>query len=149
MEEVLISPCGMNCGVCSGYLAMKNNVKSKGIKAGYCSGCLPRSKGCSIHKSKGCEKLMKLRVRYCFECEEFPCSRIKPGDERYRKDFNLSPIENLNFIKENGIDKFFKKEEERWKCPVCGRVISCHNGICYSCGLEKLKMVNKNKQDDD
>ena len=29
------------------------------------------------------------------------------------------------------------------RCPECGETISCHNGICYSCGLEKLK--NKKK----
>ena len=30
MEEVLIAPCGMNCGFCSSYLAMKNDLKSTG-----------------------------------------------------------------------------------------------------------------------
>ncbi len=27
MEERLIAPCGMNCAVCSGYLAMQNDLK--------------------------------------------------------------------------------------------------------------------------
>jgi ABC-type ATPase with predicted acetyltransferase domain len=43
------------------------------------------------------------------------------------------------FIKEKGMAAFLKKEAEKWRCPECGGVISCHNGICYSCGLEKLK----------
>jgi hypothetical protein len=29
MEEKLIAPCGMNCGICSGYLALKHDIKSK------------------------------------------------------------------------------------------------------------------------
>lgn len=28
MNEELIAPCGMNCDVCAGYLAMKNDLKS-------------------------------------------------------------------------------------------------------------------------
>ena len=28
----LIAPCGMNCAICSGYLAYKNDVKNKGVR---------------------------------------------------------------------------------------------------------------------
>jgi predicted amidophosphoribosyltransferase len=53
-------------------------------------------------------------------------------------------IENLKYIKENGIRQFLDREKERWKCPACGGTISCHNGICFNCGLELLK--NKKKR---
>jgi hypothetical protein len=39
MEENLIAPCGMNCGLCVSYLAMKNDLKKKGFGKSYCSGC--------------------------------------------------------------------------------------------------------------
>jgi hypothetical protein len=29
MEEKLIAPCGMNCGVCVSYLAMKNDLNKQ------------------------------------------------------------------------------------------------------------------------
>ena len=51
----------------------------------------------------------------------------------------MSMIENLEYIKKQGIEPFLEKETEKWKCPECGAVICCHNGICFSCGLEKLK----------
>lgn len=35
MEEKLIAPCGMNCGVCASYLAMKNDLKNKGFGKKY------------------------------------------------------------------------------------------------------------------
>jgi hypothetical protein len=35
----LISPCGMNCSICVSYLAMKNQLKNKGVKMAYCQGC--------------------------------------------------------------------------------------------------------------
>lgn len=49
-------------------------------------------------------------------------------------------IENLENIKENGMKMFLEREAEKWRCPECGGVICCHNGICYNCGLEKLKL---------
>jgi len=51
----------------------------------------------------------------------------------------MSMIENLIFIKENGIESFLEKETEKWKCPECGELISCHNGVCMSCHPEELR----------
>jgi hypothetical protein len=48
-------------------------------------------------------------------------------------------IENLSYIKENGIKQFLEHERRRWECPECGGIISCHNGICFNCGLAFLK----------
>jgi len=48
-------------------------------------------------------------------------------------------IENLEFIKKNGTKKFLEKQEKEWKCGKCGDTVCCHNGICYNCGIEKLK----------
>jgi hypothetical protein len=45
----------------------------------------------------------------------------------------MSEIENLEFIRDKGIDEFIKKELKRWKCPTCGGVICVHNKKCYSC----------------
>ena len=55
----------------------------------------------------------------------------------------MSMIDNLKYIKENGIGLFLEKEEGNWKCAQCGGVICCHNGICFNCGLDRLK--NKKK----
>jgi len=52
-------------------------------------------------------------------------------------------VENLKTIKKKGISEFLKKEEEKWKCPECSGVICCHNGICFSCSLDKLKEKKK------
>ena len=50
----------------------------------------------------------------------------------------MSMIENLNLIKEHGLDRFLESQEKTWKCPNCGEMVCCHNGICFNCGLEKL-----------
>ncbi|MHB8104356.1 MAG: DUF3795 domain-containing protein, partial [Dehalococcoidales bacterium] len=56
METILVAPCGMNCGLCSAYLAMKNDLKKLGIQRSYCAGCRPRGKNCAFMK-KNCELL--------------------------------------------------------------------------------------------
>jgi ribosomal protein L32 len=142
-EADLIAPCGINCGVCGGYLAIKYNLASKGIPGG-CLGCIPRGRGCSLVKSGHCEKLMGMKIRFCYECEKFPCQANKRIDENYRKTHNISNIDNLKNIREHGIEKFLEKEKERWKCPKCGVVI-CNNGICFNCGLDKLKEFVANR----
>jgi hypothetical protein len=137
MEEILIAPCGMNCGVCSGYLAMKNDLKKKGFGKTYCTGCLPRGKNC--YYKRECNLIGKETLRFCYECANFPCRIIKTLDKRYRTFYHMSMIENLEFIKEHGIEKLLKKEEAKWQCSECGGVICCHNGLCYKCNLDKLR----------
>ena len=54
----LIAPCGMNCGLCVNYLAMKYDLKKQGFRKTYCSGCLPRGKNCTFMKNQ-CDLLGK------------------------------------------------------------------------------------------
>ncbi len=143
MEEVLIAPCGMNCAICSGYLASKNDLKSKGVKTPYCIGCRPRDKQCAFLR-KRCDLILYGKVKYCYECPDFPCRNLRHIDRRYRENYRMSMIENLDYIRDNGIGRFLKKEEEKWICPECGETICCHNGICFNCGLDKL--VNKKRR---
>jgi len=62
MEEKLIAPCGMNCGLCISFLAMKNELNKQGFKKKCCPGCLPRGKNCTFMKDH-CELLGKGLVR--------------------------------------------------------------------------------------
>jgi hypothetical protein len=138
----LVSPCGMNCALCSSYLALKNDVKSKGVRMPCCIGCRPRNKTCAFLK-KHCSKLLNGEVTFCFECGSFPCDRLKTIDNRYKTRYRMSMIDNLNFIKANGVEEFLNKQAEFWKCSGCGGLICCHNGICYNCGIDNLKIKKR------
>lgn len=142
MNQELIAPCGMNCNLCSGYLAMKNDIRSKGVRMTYCSGCRPRDKKCAFLK-KHCDLIGSGKLEYCYECDDFPCRRLVHIDMRYRENYRMSLIENLEFIRDEGIAKLLEKETQLWKCPDCGETLCCHNGICFNCGLDALK--NKKK----
>jgi len=101
-----------------------------------CIGCKPRDKSCAFLK-KYCEKLTKKEVDYCYECSDFPCFHLEKIDKGYRERYNMSMIENLEYIRDNGMVDFLKQQEKKYKCPECGGVICVHNGICYSCENSK------------
>lgn len=105
IDKSLIAPCGMNCGVCKAHLREKNA----------CPGCyqpdINKAKSCVECKIKACGE---RKGKYCFMCDKFPCDRLKHLDERYRKKYEMSEIENLEFIRSNGINEFVKSENKRW-----------------------------------
>ena len=130
--EELIAPCGMNCGLCSSYLAMsRGHEKRRGMA--HCTGCRVRKKNCSFIKKKCGPKLQKDQIQYCHECEDFPCEGLRKLDARYQKNYDYSFIENLKLIRDKDIEAVFEKDLARYTCPDCGDILCIHNGKCYSC----------------
>lgn len=126
MTAELIAPCGMNCRLCSAYQKEK----------GRCEGCRPgpnrRShKNCAI---KNCADKPERALPFCCNCGEFPCQRLGKLDARYRAKYHMSEIENLEYIRDNGLDAFLQREEERWTCVKCGAVVCVHKTACAHCG---------------
>ncbi len=134
----LIAPCGMDCNVCSGYLAMYQDVKKKGIRMSSCKGCRPRDKKCAFLK-KRCVRLLNHAVTFCYECPDYPCENLTHIDTRYKTFFRMSLLENLASIKKKGMEAFLKTEKKKWRCPTCGGVICCHNGLCFFCDSVLLR----------
>ena len=138
MEEFLIAPCGMNCGLCIAYQAEKYDLKKKGFNRKSCPGCIPRGKYC-LHMKEHCKKVGEGWLRFCHQCDDFPCKRLKSLDQRYRIKYHLSMIDNLQQIKGQGMESFLTGQESKWLCPECGNPICCHNGLCLNCQLDVLR----------
>lgn len=138
----LIAPCGMNCNICSGYLAEQYGLKEKGVRIPYCKGCRPRNKQCAFLK-KRCTKLQKHTIQFCFDCPEYPCKNLITIDTRYRTFFRMSLLGNLEEIKKDGIKNFLRTQEKTWRCPTCQGFLCCHNGLCFHCDRETLKTKKK------
>ncbi len=122
MKAKLIAPCGMNCGICMAFLREKNR----------CDGCWSGDR--KYHKNCLIRSCENLKGKYCFTCSMFPCKRLKHLDIRYRKNYGMSMLENLEAIRNSGIRKFVRSEKERWTCPACGGTICVHKHCCYTCG---------------
>lgn len=143
----LVAPCGMNCGVCMRYLATTRGV-AKRMKIPECIGCRPRNKKCSFIKGS-CSWLGEKKINFCFECQDFPCIRLERLNRRYTTKYGTSLISNLLEIRGIGLDEWLKKEEKKWKCPLCRGVISVHDRKCYDCGNQGVVQLHRSKKDED
>lgn len=127
----LIAACGMNCGICIGHL--------REIKP--CGGCFKKEnknkpKHCRSCNIVNCEKLAETQSGFCYDCKTYPCARLTRLDKRYRTNYGMSMIENLDYIKNFGINEFLKNEEKRWTCKKCGSGLCVHKNSCQNCKIE-------------
>ncbi len=137
MNTTLIAACGMNCGICIGYLRDKNKCpgcRLMGIQNAsqsnktYCKKCI----------IKNCPNLKEKKMKFCsHKCDTFPCKRLKNLDKRYQTRYSMSMIENLEKIDKTGIREFVKNEKIRWKCKKCGNTLCVHRETCLFCGAKR------------
>ncbi|MBT8341171.1 MAG: DUF3795 domain-containing protein [Desulfatitalea sp.] len=141
IKNELVAPCGMNCAICSKYLAYANSLNKA-----QCSGCRPSNKKCTylFGKCSGINNSLKGNAasKFCFECDLYPCREIDRMDIRYRSNYKMSVKENLKAIKDDGIALFLNSQYKDHNCPNCGGLISVHNRKCFKC-QEIKKLIDK------
>jgi hypothetical protein len=140
--------CGLYCGTCPSYLAyQKNDVellekmsKERGISVEEmrCEGCLsdklaPHCVDCR-HGFRKCAS--EKQVTWCFECEDFPCQRL----EDFRNVHIVNGIshhehiiEENEYIKAHGLEKWVEKQDRAARCPGCGETLYWHDRQCGNC----------------
>ncbi len=158
-KEHLAAACGTYCGACPAYIAkhgeheqiqterrersssrpqrpLKNIPPANWMDGLLCDGCL--SGGTLAAHCQTCE----IRIcaadnqddSRCDKCTESPCERIKSlmmmGNYLHRDEY----LPNLRKIRETGVQEWVKNEEERWRCPKCGRPMSWYDAKCAGCG---------------
>jgi hypothetical protein len=170
--EHLAAACGTYCGACPAYIAkhseegqnkmrLQKRLSSgpakalKGIPdpswmAGLlCDGCL--SDGLLAAHCQRCNirlcALNKQNNSRCSDCEELPCYRItnliNMGHYLHRNEY----LPNLEKIREMGVQKWIKYEEERWRCPQCGLPMSWYDAECAGCGAKRSERLFSLGQD--
>lgn len=141
IDDKLVAPCGMFCGVCSSYLSCVNDLKRS-----KCAGCRTTDKQCDylFEKCSGINHGIKgtSDAPFCYECEQFPCKEIKRMDKRYRENYGISVISNLEAIRDKGLSQFIADQKEEHQCSSCKEMKSVHNGRCFRCETI-TKLVDK------
>ena len=100
-----------------------------------------KNKICAFIK-RDCEFLKENKINFCFECNTFPCQNLKRMDRKYTDRYGMSFVENLLYIKENGLNRFIQKQNKKYRCIQCGDTVCIHNKKCYTCDklfFEKYK----------
>ncbi len=129
IDRKMIAPCGVNCFACSAHL---NNKKP-------CPGCRAPEEDITRKSCRNCEKkkcAFDQGLKWCFECDKFPCSRIKDLDKRYKQNYNISLIQNGMDAKAD-MKGFLEKQRDLFLCRECGGIIDQHHMKCSACGSSK------------
>jgi Protein of unknown function (DUF3795) len=141
VNQELVSPCGLYCGVCGIYCASINNdqpLKEKlalayGDKPGKinCGGCLSESVYwyCKVCDIKICTK--ERGYAGCHQCDSFPCGKIEsfPVPEGKKNILRAIPL-----WKELGTEAFISGEEKLFTCSNCGTQLFRGARKCRKCG---------------
>jgi len=152
----LVGICGIYCGTCPHYLAyLENDIeqlerlhRETGIPMEQigCDGCLsdrvsPHCVDCR-HGFRQCATAKK--VTWCFECSEFPCQRL--SDFRNVHIVNgishhEHVIEELQYMKEHGIERWIEKQARAGLCPECGKKLYWFVRQCPNCHTQIHKGI--------
>jgi len=118
-KKELIAPCGIDCFNCPVYECnitgeiRKAMAASRGVKEDEvpCKGCLaqkghfPWLAQCATY-----ECVTQKGFRFCFECGEFPCSKLQPLAEGANHYPHNLKVYNLCRMKTVGVKQWAEKE---------------------------------------
>ena len=146
VKKELLAPCGLYCGVCSIYIAHRdNNLKfkekllpiyksfAKSVDDIACTGCLsdgivfPVCRSCPIKKCS-----QDKGINGCHQCNDFPCKFIENFPIQVGKKVILRAIPTW---RELGTEKWVEEEEKRYHCPDCGNPLFRGAKRCNKCGI--------------
>jgi len=113
----LVAACGIDCGNCSLNLcrhdaALLERLVQRGIPRDRlpCAGCRDVKGTCPVINGT-CETyecVMQRGVEFCYECAEFPCSKLCPSSQRADVLPHNLKVFNLCTIKRAGVEEFVK-----------------------------------------
>jgi len=144
IDERLLAPCGLYCGVCAVRIAYRDdNRKFKERLMGTyglsnpedvrCQGCLSddRFLYCEVCPIRDC--CAEKGVEGCHQCDDWPCEFIENFPYPVGKKVMLRAIPTW---REMGTEKWVEMEEERYHCPQCGYVLFRGAKRCRNCSVE-------------
>ncbi len=118
-EFIMTAYCGISCGDCECHKAkddpkLMEYLTGRGIQNLPCEGCREVEGKCPVLGGV-CETYQcaaDKKVDFCYECDEFPCSKLNPAADRA----NLLPhnlkVYNLCYIQRHGLDEFVRHAAE-------------------------------------
>ncbi len=137
-EKNMVAPCGLYCGRCAVYLAKDDPaimefLVSTGLNRDKlpCQGCRQQEGKCiGVGMTKEtwpngpatgpCETYIcsiKHGVDFCFECQEYPCTKLQPCSDMADVLPQNMKVFNLCYIERHGLRGFIEKDSELKEFP--------------------------------
>jgi hypothetical protein len=120
------APCGINCMLCSRQFEKKRPP---------CHGCLRGGSSTCTHSETCRIKLCAFErgLSHCFECDKFPCSRIRRLEKRYRENCGYLLLEAAETARSGGVEVLLEQQLAHYSCG-CGGLICLQSGVCSEFG---------------
>jgi len=151
----LVGRCGLYCGTCLIYRAYKDSerLQQRIAERRKCKPEEIRCEGCQTALTDGwdvggwgknCRIIKCLEAKgldFCYECSTYPDCRNfhRVADYLLKRGENL--MENLSKVKVGKVEEWLEEEDQKWRCPKCGKPISAYYGGCHWCGEKWLEQV--------
>jgi hypothetical protein len=140
IDERLLAPCGLYCGVCAIRISHRDkNLKFKEKLSTYygvppeqieCEGC--RSDNvfvyCRVCEISACAG--ERQIQGCHLCGEFPCERIRNFPFETGRKVMLQAIPEW---RESGTEEWVEAQINRYKCRACGEPLFRGATRCGKC----------------
>jgi hypothetical protein len=124
--------CGLNCGACPALLGTQ-----AGTEVRPCHGCksdkIDPQRYCATCAIKVCAR--GRGFEFCIECPDLEsCDLLQKfiADEKWP--YHQGVMNNMKFIKREGLTKWLDVQEQRWRCALCGTAHSWWDETCPHCG---------------
>ncbi len=143
------SQCGLYCGGCGVIHAVEKGnldefakkwdstakrMECHGCKsdqvAEFCNQCGIRK--CAIDKGHD----------FCHECDDFACEMMMDFITNQSAHPKIH-LNNLNRIKEAGVDTWLAEQNARWSCPDCNTKFHFDEKTCIQCGKTLHNLVDE------
>lgn len=122
MKDEILGYCGLYCPGCMFY---QNSVS--GVKTELDPGVFVTCRGCNSPELTpwcaecGIKDCCRERViRYCLECDEFPCDRLNTFMNDPKYPYHQDVPENMRRLKEIGLEAWAEEQDKKWLCGQCG-----------------------------
>lgn len=133
--------CGLYCGACPRFLASENDTleqlaaeKNTTPDLIRCHGCKSAvvSGWCAICNLKQCARSKGLE--FCDDCDQYPCADLQGFINDLNYPYHSLVPQDLQTIRQKGLDAWLREQNVRWRCPACGTKYSWHTTTCPTCG---------------
>jgi hypothetical protein len=140
VNQDLLAPCGLYCGVCGVFVASRDNNQKFKEKLSGVYGVTPEEVHCLGCKSDTIWKFCRMcHIRDCteskgyvgcHECDDWPCQHIEQFPIAVGKQVIMRAIPQW---REWGTEKWVEAETERYLCPECGNALFRGVKKCRQC----------------
>lgn len=127
MKDLVIAPCGLVCDLCRAFQREQKRCTGCQVPGGYKAGYCDR---CSIVL---CQQKIDKPGLQCYQCQKYPCRRLRDLDKRYSTRYAESLVANFELLQTGGRSALTEAIVAKWTCQNCGSLLSVHDPTCLTC----------------